>query len=377
LGIGAVIALVRRALDAWRGSASSSVTVPSMDGALRPNQAIEEARLLLTIAKPDNLTRDGTKVMFSTGPTLMALDPGGGSPSEVETFPQPISCLAAQGGCLAVGLDGGQVLIRGGPHDGAALSHVAGRAIVCPTAVAFADPHTLLLCAGSQLTAPADWRHDLMARNATGSVWRVNLVDGSAACLADRLAYPDGIGLQPNGDLIVSESWQNQLLRLRANASPEVALGDLPGYPARLAPAANGEGFWLAIFAPRSQLIEFVLREDDFRADMMRECAPDHWVAPSLRAPQSFLEPLQGGALKQLGTLKPWAPTRSYGLLVRLDAALRATESFHSRADGTRHGVTSCIDVGGSLLATSKGGDVIVSIDLDDTRTDQVHDASD
>jgi hypothetical protein len=86
---------------------------------------------------------------------------------------------------------------------------------------------------------------------------------------------------------------------------------------------------------------------------------------------------LQGGALKQLGTLKPWAPTRSYGLLVRLDAALRATESFHSRADGTRHGVTSCIDVGGSLLATSKGGDVIVSIDLDDTGTDQVHDASD
>jgi sugar lactone lactonase YvrE len=360
-----MIELVQRALDAWRGGGPYSVTVPPMDGALRPNQAIEEAHSLLTVVEPDNLTRDEGRILFSTGDTVMALDPGGGAPSLVETFPRPVSCLAAQGGCLAVGLEDGQVLIRGAPHDGVALSHVAGRAIVCPTAVAFADPHTLLLCSGSQQTSPADWKRDLMARNASGSVWRINLLDGSAACLADRLAYPYGIGIQPNGDLILAESWQSQLIRLRANASPEVVLGGLPGYPARLAPAADGEGCWLAIFAPRSQLVEFVLREHDYRADMMRECAPDHWVAPSLRAPQSFLEPLQGGALKQLGTLKPWAPSRSYGLLVRLDRAFRTTESFHSRANGTRHGVTSCIDVGGSLLATSKGGDVIVSIDLD------------
>ena len=37
-------------------------------------------------------------------------------------------------------------------------------------------------------------------------------------------------------------------------------LDELPGYPARLSPAQDG-GFWLAVFAGRTQLIEFVLRE--------------------------------------------------------------------------------------------------------------------
>jgi hypothetical protein len=364
-------------LDAWRGSGSHAVTVPPMDGALRPNQAIEEARALLSIAEPDNLSSDRGRMTFSSGLKVMALDPVSGAASELEVFERPVACLAAQGGSLAVGLENGQVLIRGGPHDGAAFTRVGGRAIVCPTALAFADPHTLLMCAGSQQTSPSDWKRDLMARNASGSVWRIDLAAGSAVCLADRLAYPYGVGVEANGDVIVAESWRSRLIRLRATASPDVVLDGLPGYPARLAAAADRDGYWLSVFAPRSQLIELVLREGGYRIDMMRECAPEHWVAPSLRAPQSFLEPLQGGALKQLGTLKPWAPTRSYGLVVRLDRAFQMTRSFHSRANGTRHGVTSCADLGASLVATSKGGDVIVSIDLEIENAGRTHDAAD
>ena len=38
--------------------------------------------------------------------------------------------------------------------------------------------------------------------------------------------------------------------------------------------------------------------------------------------------------------------------------------SLHSRADGVRHGVTSCLELGDRLLVASKGGGVIVSINL-------------
>jgi hypothetical protein len=96
---------------------------------------------------------------------------------------------------------------------------------------------------------------------------------------------------------------------------------------------------------------------------MMAEVDPDHWVSPSMKPSSTFLEPLQGGAQKHLGMLKPWAPTRSYGLVVKLDRQFRPIFSFHSRADGRRHGVTSCIEVGGRVLATSKGGDTIVQLD--------------
>jgi hypothetical protein len=86
-------------------------------------------------------------------------------------------------------------------------------------------------------------------------------------------------------------------------------------------------------------------------------------VAPSLHPSSTFLEPLQGGAQKHLGMLKPWAPTRSYGLVVRLDAAFRPVASWHSRADGTRHGVFTCLPDGETVLAASKGGNGIVALE--------------
>ena len=136
-----------------------------------------------------------------------------------------------------------------------------------------------------------------------------------------------------------------------------------------MSPAAGG-GYWLAVFAPRSQLIEFVLRERDFRTCMMDEVDEGLWIAPTLEPTQTFLEPLQGGALKHLGILKPWAPTRSFGLVVRLDEDFQPLFSMHSRADGRRHGITSCLEIDGRLLTTSRGGNVIVSLPTDDPNGD-------
>ena len=107
-----------------------------------------------------------------------------------------------------------------------------------------------------------------MEKNATGSVWRIDLASGKAACLADGLAFPYGVHR--------GRRWQRPD-RLRELASPAAAAAGrrrarrcrscrkLPGYPARLAPAPDG-GAWLALFAPRNRLIEFVLQEDDYRA---------------------------------------------------------------------------------------------------------------
>ena len=148
----------------------------------------------------------------------------------------------------------------------------------------------------------------------------------------------------------------------RAGSAPQPLLTKLPGYPARLSPAADG-GAWLALFAPRNRLIEFVLLEDDYRAAMMREIARPHWIAPALSSGESFLEPLQSGGVKTMGIHKPWSPSRSYGLVVRLDADLRPIASFHSRANGRRHGITSVVEANGRVLASSKGGNALLEID--------------
>jgi streptogramin lyase len=223
---------------------------------------------------------------------------------------------------------------------------------------------TLIIAVGSSKNGAEDWQRDLLDGERSGSVWRLDPKTGQARQLAAKLAYPNGVVVEADGNIIVSEAWQKRLVRL----SPDGRLlgqvmEDLPGYPARLSRSARG-GYWLSIFAPRSPLIEFVLREPAYRKAMMAEVAPEFWIAPALRSGRSFREPMQGGALKQMGILKPWAPTRSYGLVVELDAAFVPLRSFHSRAGGKRHGVTSAVEAGGKLWATARGGDEVVAIDL-------------
>ena len=72
---------------------------------------------------------------------------------------------------------------------------------------------------------------------------------------------------------------------------------------------------------------------------MMEEIDPRYWIAPALRSGNTFLEPMQGGSLKTMGVLKPWAPPRSYGLVIRLDDAGPVRYSLHSRVDGKHHGI--------------------------------------
>jgi len=104
------------------------------------------------------------------------------------------------------------------------------------------------------------------------------------------------------------------------------------------------------------------LLENDYRAAMMQEIERPHWIAPALASGTSFLEPLQCGGVKTMGIHKPWSPTRSYGLLVRLDGNLRPVASFHSRANGRRHGVTSALERDGHVLVTAKGGNAILGL---------------
>jgi hypothetical protein len=156
------------------------------------------------------------------------------------------------------------------------------------------------------------------------------------------------------GEVLVSESWRHRLIAVRLDGSTRIVHSHLPVYPSRLSPASSG-GYWLTAFIARSLLVEFVLREPAFRKRMMAEIEPEFWVAPHLRSGHSFKEPLQGAHIKTMGVIKPWAPPRSYGLVIRLDSNGAPLYSLHSRVDGTNHGVVSAIEVNGELLMIAKG----------------------
>lgn len=342
-----------------------TATVPSMDGALRPNQELDRAEVVASCDAPDNLIEVGNRFLFSCGNELLSWHGRGKGTIVARRFDGEIIALAASpDGGIAVALKERGITIVGGGHDGVQLSGIGPKQLTAITAMAFVDADTLIVCIGSERLGVNDWQRDLLEGGESGSVWKIFVKSQALVRVAQKLAYPAGVLLR--GDrLVVSEAWRHRLIELplAGEGRMSLILDDLPGYPGRLS-ARPDAGAWLSVFAPRSQLVEFVLREQAFRRHMMDRIEKCYWIAPSLRAGRSFKEPMQVGAVKTLGMHKPWAPTRSYGLAVRLDDDFMPVQSLHSRADGIRHGVTSCVEIDGRLIATCRGDGVVVAADL-------------
>lgn len=343
-----MIGAVKRISDRLLGRGTAALTVPPLDGALRPNNRLEEAPAGIAAHAPGCLVLKDGKPAWSEGRRLM------GEGGEIAAAPGEITALAVSAaGRFAMAAEGAGILI-----DGKAVPALSG--LSCVTALAFEGEAALWVAVGSTANPAHAWAKDFLEMRRAGRVLRYDVAAGTLKPVAERLGYPNGLLWTPAG-LLVSEAWAKRVIRLDAAGDATQLIEDLPGYPAGLAPSASG-GFWLALFAPRSPLIELVLREPAYRRVMMDEVDPAYWIAPALTSGHSFLEPMQGGALKQMGVLKPWAPTRSYGLVVELNADFTPVQSLHSRAGGRRHGVTSVLDVDGTLWAASKGGDEIVRV---------------
>lgn len=349
--------LLDRLLDPFRGKA---ITIPPYDGAWKPNTRLDHARLVARLDEADNLVADAAgTVWLSAGGALFRLAPEG--PRPAGTFSSAITALAAlpQGGLAIALADGGLILRRDGAADHDLRGAFAVR--VSATALLASDDGTLLVAEGSASHAATDWVPALMGKARDGAVWRVDLRAGRAERIAAGLAFPAGLAIGPDGGLVVAEAFAHRLVAIPANGRGKTVLDRIPGYPGRIAAARDG-GWWLAVFAPRNRLIELVLREDRYRADMIATIPQDHWIAPALRSGATFLEPLQRGAVRTMGQLKPWAPSRSYGLVARLDAGFQPLDSLHSRSDGLRHGATAVLDLEARCLVALKGAGQIIDI---------------
>lgn len=343
-------------MDRFLGRGSAALTVPPLDGALKPNNLLEELPKGIAATAPDDIVLWNGAPLWSDAGKLVSQ---GGVLVEMSS---DITALAVCGSNLAVAtLQDGLLLLDSAlqpitPEWSAPIQNI--------TALATASDNDLWYCTGSETCTPNEWRRDLMEMNRTGHVGRIDLTTGEVRVLKRQLGYPAGIVVLPNGHVVFSETWASHLVEM----SPEgKVLGqvfdEIPGYPGRITRRIGG-GYWLCIFAPRSPLVEFVLREPAYRKAMLKEVAPEFWVAPNYRSGASFSEPMQGGALKQMGVLKPWAPTWSYGLVVALDAEFIPTSSFHSRTGGRRHGITSSMEHDGKLWLTGRGSGEILNIQL-------------
>jgi hypothetical protein len=355
-----VIGAVRDSVNRFLGRGDATIAVPSFDGALKPNQKLEGAETILECAAPEDLATDGRTIHLADGPRLVRLD--GDAAAEVRRFDRPISALAAMpDGGLAVALAGREVHVYATPSAPKPAA-VFATGLSAVNALAPGADGSLIATDGSAGYGVERWAWDLLERGRSGRVLALDPKTGSTKTLASGLGY--AFGARAAGDeVLVSESWRHRVIAVGRNGSTRIVLPHLPVYPSRLSPASGG-GYWLTAFVARSLLIEFVLREPAFRKRMMAEIDPEYWIVPRLRSGRSFKEPLQGAHIKTMGVVKPWAPPRSYGIVIRLDASGVPLYSLHSRVDGTNHGVSAAVEHDGELVMIAKGPGRILKLPI-------------
>jgi sugar lactone lactonase YvrE len=344
--------------------------IPPLDGALSPNDRLDECS---PIGDPlpglDDVVANPQGALFvSAGRCVLKLSGLGFTERAL------VAEFDGDAGGLALHPDGRLLVCVAGRGLAALdpakpeprwLSAVDGQALAGLLSVTAAPDGRIFAAEGSTAKLPELWRHNLMEKRHDGRLIACGAALDSATTLLSNLHYPYGVAIAPDrGELWFTESWAHRVSRMalpdNGAAQPSVVLRNLPGYPARLHGDGRG-GFYLGLFARRTHLIEFVLKEDDFRKEMIATMPPDYWVAPAYAGGSDCLEPMQIGGVKALGIQKPWAPPRSYGLLVHLDANGEATDSIHSRAGGRFHGITgACATPQGVVIAARGAGRLLL-----------------
>ena len=262
-----MIAALKRAYAAFRGFDDETGSAPMMDGPLRPNALLDAAPVALSLADVDNLTQHlaGFSVRAALRFCGLRRREVRSTASDARAFEQAVTFVAAgPSDSLAIGLDGRGVLILEGPHAGKTITEAGGQPLRSPTAGLFIDADTLIVANG----AGPDSRR-LEARPHGAGRNRKPMAYRSVRARPDRGAdrrearvsrWSRSRGRRPDTRL---GGWRHRLLDFGRgiNRAGSCSAGS-SGLP-RPHRAAAGGGYWLALFAPRNQLTEFVLREGD------------------------------------------------------------------------------------------------------------------
>lgn len=339
--------------------------IPVLDGGLSPNDELDSFEELTPagVIEPLDVLPVAGGVLASAGDAVWRVLGAGAEPEPLARLDGAGGPLAAEAsGSVLVGVSG-RGLVRLDDNGRAALvcGEAAGTVAGCLTAVAVAADGMIYATEGSVTSPPEDWPRNLLERRTDGRLLAIDPAAGTARVLADGLAWPAGVCPAADDDhLLVTEAWRHRILRvdIRSGAT-ETVRDNLPGYPAQIHPAAGGR-HWLGFLSLRSHLVEFVLREDEYRRDMLVSVPPEFWIRPALRTTGERWEPLQIGQVKHLNVTKPWAPPRSYGLVARMDDSGAFETSFQSRAGGSRHGCLSARPDGDRLLVACAGDGLVL-----------------
>lgn len=319
----------------------------TLEGVLGPNTRLDDAASMAVDAPQALCVVDGAVLLFSAGNKVFALEKWEAKPKLWFEFGHPVTALSAgPEGLVCIGLAGGGFAVRDRtgadtetwalPAD---LGPVADCVFLSDNEIAFVDNG---YAPGDDVLSLAPW--DETRRGRIVAVGR----NGEARLLAGGLHCPMGVALDASGNPLVSLFERASIVDLSARPRQS-------GYPAYLGRIRRTEtGYLISCLARRDPLIDFLKTEKDFVAEMKAKIEPRHWISPRTNPEFSHEFPIELGATRLFGEIKPWAPSFSYGLVIETDHNLVPTGSAHSRANGTRHAISDAVAWNGDVIAVSR-----------------------
>ena len=327
----------------------------TLEGVMGPNGRLDEAEGIRVEAPRALCVTCRGSLLCSSDNAVYSLSGWSAKPKKWAAFDSPVTSLCASpGGLVAIGLGGGGFVIfdsAGKPAPGWTSPAWQGSATDC----AFASENEIVLVdngygVDEDFMSVAPW--DNAARGQVVAISR----SGAAKVLASGLHCPMGIARDPEGNWIVTLFERGAIVGL--DGKPRQS--GFPAYLGRM--RRTGSGYVAACLARRDPLIEFLKTERDFVAEMKAAIAPRHWISPRATPEFSHDFPIELGATRLFGEVKPWAPSFSYGLVIELDDNLMPVGSAHSRANGMRHAITDALVWNGDLVAVSRASAEILRI---------------
>ncbi len=186
-----MIALLKEISDRLLGRGEAAITVPPMDGPLKPNHIIDNAEVVAELDDGNECFRRRT-LCIAKGPNLSRLQPGG-EKEVVSAFPEALSgpARAARPGHLGRDRRKGS---RGRRQIESASSRrsVGGKPLGCVTALSACRDGGMLATDLSVDTGPNEYARDLLSHGKSGRILRLTPDGSGDRELVAGLRYPFG-----------------------------------------------------------------------------------------------------------------------------------------------------------------------------------------
>lgn len=327
----------------------------TLEGVLGPNTRLDDAAGM-SVESPQSVCvlSDG-RLLFSSGKAVLVMEKWGEQPQLWCAFDRPVTALcSSRAGTIGIGLADGGFAVRDNTGQ-VTDAWVLPAGLASATGCIFRSEEEIVIVdcgyrADQDILSLAPWDE-----KAKGQIMAISRT-GAPRTLARELHCPMGISHDRAGELIVTQLERACIVDMSGKVRQS-------GYPAYLGGIRKTDsGFFISCLARRDPLIEFIRTEKDFVAEMKANIEPHHWISPRTNPEFSHDFPIELGATRLFGEIKPWAPSFSYGLVIETDENLVPTGSAHSRANGTRHAISDAVGWNGDTIAVSKASQELLCI---------------